>query len=595
MSSSYWLDDIILPKKGKEVKPAEYAFSTDTVILNEADQKSYMLDCDESTTLQLQIETAEGPRVIPISGQHIITTADGQQFLSGGVLPEEQPGYLHTVEGGQTFILSTEQGGQQIYQDSSGQQYIICDVASSEQTQPAAPVQSTEDGYTNIDSFISKADPQTDNSKPLVKLPSGQDGEYITYEVDCQLEEGSEPLTDKNILDQDKLANLLNVLQTGEHGQALSNADLFILAPPEHQQNESIVPDFNKPEKNQYSADTGDIITNLKPEAEAMAPTKYVAVKMKKSDLTVNNGAAATSSNKSSDKECVIKNTHKKSNRKITDFSDGFVKSRPAEDTKADWEYSVWSGAGAQPAPPVKRKRGAPKKERSDVKQSKLEQTTLDVGQKVEPTQCTQCGMVYNHTVADDEQNHNKYHKRFLKASSFSGWKTERVVEEYHDGRIILVNQHDPKSHVKKMEEVREVVDIDLGITDRNQPPVPGKELQAFLYISNANKVIASAFVEHIEKGYPCVSAHETDDSGKAPLLKSDDAPMKAVCGISRLWVFKQCRRKKIASRLMDCVRANFVFGCTISKVKIAFSDPTENGRLFAQTYCGTANFLIYR
>ena len=35
MSSSYWLDDIILPKKGKEVKPAEYAFSTDTVILNE--------------------------------------------------------------------------------------------------------------------------------------------------------------------------------------------------------------------------------------------------------------------------------------------------------------------------------------------------------------------------------------------------------------------------------------------------------------------------------------------------------------------------------------------------------------------------------
>ena len=50
---------------------------------SQADQKSYMLDCDESTTLQLQIETAEGPRVIPISGQHIITTADGQQFLSG--------------------------------------------------------------------------------------------------------------------------------------------------------------------------------------------------------------------------------------------------------------------------------------------------------------------------------------------------------------------------------------------------------------------------------------------------------------------------------------------------------------------------------
>ena len=73
----------------------------------------------------------------------------------------------------------------------------------------------------------------------------------------------------------------------------------------------------------------------------------------------------------------MIKNTHKKANRKITDYSDGFVKTRPAEETKADWEYSVWSGAGAQPAPSAKRKRGAPKKERSDVKQSKLEQMTL--------------------------------------------------------------------------------------------------------------------------------------------------------------------------------------------------------------------------
>ena len=84
----------------------------------------------------------------------------------------------------------------------------------------------------------------------------------------------------------------------------MRTVEIWIIRHQLIQQNESIVPDFNKPEKNQYSADTGDIITNLKPEAEAMAPTKYVAVKMKKSDLTVNNGAAATSSNKSSDKVC---------------------------------------------------------------------------------------------------------------------------------------------------------------------------------------------------------------------------------------------------------------------------------------------------
>ena len=66
------------------------------------------------------------------------------------------------------------------------------------------------------------------------------------------------------------------------------------------------------------------------------------------------------------------------------------------------------------------------------------------------------------------------------------------------------------------MDEVREVVDIDLGITDRSQTPVPGKELQAFLYISNANKVIAAAFVEHIEK----VRADRTIAGGFSKILR---------------------------------------------------------------------------
>ena len=61
------------------------------------------------------------------------------------------------------------------------------------------------------------------------------------------------------------------------------------------------MPDFNKTSTTtDHTADTGDIITNMKPEPEVMAPTKYVAVKMKKSDLTVNNGASAAS--KSNDK-----------------------------------------------------------------------------------------------------------------------------------------------------------------------------------------------------------------------------------------------------------------------------------------------------
>ena len=59
------------------------------------------------------------------------------------------------------------------------------------------------------------------------------------------------------------------------------------------------------------------------------------------------------------------------------------------------------------------------------------------------------------------------------------------------------------------MDDIREIVDIDLGITDRNTT-APNPNLQSFLYISNANKVIAAAFVEHIEKVRPSLVRNPT-------------------------------------------------------------------------------------
>ena len=41
--------------------------------------------------------------------------------------------------------------------------------------------------------------------------------------------------------------------------------------------------------------------------------------------------------------------------------------------------------------------------------------------------------------------------------------------------------------------------------------------------------------------------------------------------------------------------RRTFIFGCVIEKNKIAFSDPTPNGRAFAESYSGTPSFLVFR
>lgn len=72
------------------------------------------------------------------------------------------------------------------------------------------------------------------------------------------------------------------------------------------------------------------------------------------------------------------------------------------------------------------------------------------------------------------------------------------------------------------------------------------------------------------------------------------DVPEPAVCGISRIWVFRLKRRKRIARRLVDTLRNCFMFGCFLSTNEIAFSDPTPDGKLFATKYCNTPNFLVY-
>jgi len=68
-----------------------------------------------------------------------------------------------------------------------------------------------------------------------------------------------------------------------------------------------------------------------------------------------------------------------------------------------------------------------------------------------------------------------------------------------------------------------------------------------------------------------------------------------ALCGVSRIWVLKQARRQQIASRLIDHVRRHFIYGVEIGKNELAFSDPTPDGRKFAEKYSETPNFLVFR
>ncbi|XP_074240196.1 N-acetyltransferase ESCO2 isoform X2 [Saimiri boliviensis] len=232
-----------------------------------------------------------------------------------------------------------------------------------------------------------------------------------------------------------------------------------------------------------------------------------------------------------------------------------------------------------------------------DTSKKAKDQLVIDAGQKhFGATVCKSCGMIYTASNPEDEMQHVQHHHRFLEGIKYVGWKKERVVAEFWDGKIVLVLPRDPSFAIKKVEDVQELVDNELGF-QQVVPKCPNK-IKTFLFISDEKRVVGCLIAEPIKQAFRVLSeptGMQSPNSKECPRAwQCSDVPEPAVCGISRIWVFRLKRRKRIARRLVDTLRNCFMFGCFLSTDEIAFSDPTPDGKLFATKYCNTPNFLVY-
>ncbi|XP_039610658.1 N-acetyltransferase ESCO1 [Polypterus senegalus] len=239
-------------------------------------------------------------------------------------------------------------------------------------------------------------------------------------------------------------------------------------------------------------------------------------------------------------------------------------------------------------------------KKLKEAEKDGIQQTIIDAGQKrFGAVSCNQCGMLYSASSPEDGAQHLLFHNQFMSAVKYVGWKKERIFGEYPDGKIIVVLPDDPKYALKKVEEIREMVDKDLGF-QQVETKCPSNT-KTFLFISNDKKVVGCLIAEHIQEGFRVIEEKVPDGpEGEKVMFERQRAwccsttPEPAICGISRIWVFSLMRRRGIASRMMDCLRSKFIYGSYLSKEEIAFSDPTPDGKLFATRYFGTPQFLVY-
>ncbi|XP_038655533.1 N-acetyltransferase ESCO2 isoform X1 [Scyliorhinus canicula] len=240
------------------------------------------------------------------------------------------------------------------------------------------------------------------------------------------------------------------------------------------------------------------------------------------------------------------------------------------------------------------------KNKRKDFDKIFSDQLIIDAGQKhFGAVMCKSCGMIYTAASPEDEAQHIQHHQRFLEGLRYVGWKKERVMAEYLDGKIILILPDDPKYALRKVEEVRELVDNELGFQQATLS-CPGQS-KTYMFVSNEKRIVGCLIAEHIRQAFRVLSEPTDQQKFENQELfeyhrawRCSTMPEEAICGISRIWVFSLMRRKEIASRMVDIVRNTFMYGTSLNKNEIAFSDPTPSGKLFATKYCQTPNFLVY-
>ncbi|KAJ4348119.1 uncharacterized protein N0V89_009491 [Didymosphaeria variabile] len=272
-------------------------------------------------------------------------------------------------------------------------------------------------------------------------------------------------------------------------------------------------------------------------------------------------------------------------------------------------------------------------------KKKKLVQMQLDLVAEPNKT-CKACGMEYVPSLAEDAAVHQKFHAMNIGGVDISKAISERLRQkQVWSGEdrsfIAVISRRDAIPLRNKAREVLKIVNTELGavpISDealwsqtRNSilsnnsateraAQQPKKEYskhfasdryKVYLYVQGS-KCVGACLVERIQEAFlvleqPCEGDAAAETTGQLPAdansssICVSEAPKSAILGVSRIWTSKSHRKHGVATTLLNAARSNFLYGMTIGKEEVAFSQPTESGgRLARKWYDREAGWPVY-
>ncbi|EPS67930.1 hypothetical protein M569_06843, partial [Genlisea aurea] len=244
---------------------------------------------------------------------------------------------------------------------------------------------------------------------------------------------------------------------------------------------------------------------------------------------------------------------------------------------------------------------------------------------------CPVCEFMYTPGEDSDEKIHKTFHKHYIHGIPFKGWRNERVVSDCEIGRVVLVQDDDPRFQQNKARDVVRMMEKDLG-----EGWILSKNCKVYLFISS-HRVSGCLVAEPIKRAYRMISnatkpREKTESSATTTELQfggfsfrremmtrrnnpekkgssdgggggggavvCDEEGVDAVCGIRAIWVSRGNRRKRVGTHLLDAVRKSFCRDVVLDRCELAFSEPTSDGMSLICSYGvkkGISHVLVYR